>query len=128
MELSAYRIVQEALSNVVRHAPGARTRVEVELLPDRTALTVAGRQWASPAALLGFAWRPAVPGRASWGYASGPPAGGALATGPTLDGGFQVTASTSAASPSRKEKQHMTIRVVVVDDQAMVRAGLHRAC
>lgn len=29
VELSAYRIVQEALSNVVRHAPGASARVEI---------------------------------------------------------------------------------------------------
>ncbi|WP_051940704.1 sensor histidine kinase [Phaeacidiphilus oryzae] len=30
VDLSAYRIVQEALSNVVRHAPGAPTRVRLE--------------------------------------------------------------------------------------------------
>ncbi|WP_406097301.1 sensor histidine kinase [Streptomyces sp. NBC_01013] len=29
VDLSAYRIVQEALANVVRHAPGARTRVSI---------------------------------------------------------------------------------------------------
>ncbi|MYW31088.1 histidine kinase, partial [Streptomyces sp. SID2119] len=36
--LSAYRIVQEALANVVRHAPGARTRVLVA--PERGHLLV----------------------------------------------------------------------------------------
>jgi signal transduction histidine kinase len=36
--LAAYRIVQESLSNVVRHAPGAATRVRVSV--DDTELTV----------------------------------------------------------------------------------------
>jgi signal transduction histidine kinase len=30
VDVSAYRIVQEALTNVLRHAPGSGTRVEVE--------------------------------------------------------------------------------------------------
>ncbi|MEU3874752.1 MULTISPECIES: histidine kinase [Streptomyces] len=33
VELSAYRIVQEALSNVLRHAPGATARVEIGYVP-----------------------------------------------------------------------------------------------
>ncbi|MFC5719572.1 histidine kinase [Streptomyces gamaensis] len=33
VELSAYRIVQEALSNVLRHAPGATARVEIAYVP-----------------------------------------------------------------------------------------------
>ncbi|WP_184350198.1 sensor histidine kinase [Streptomyces olivoverticillatus] len=33
VELSAYRIVQEALSNVLRHAPGAPARVEIAYVP-----------------------------------------------------------------------------------------------
>jgi signal transduction histidine kinase len=33
LELSAYRIVQEALTNVLKHAPGARARVSVEYAP-----------------------------------------------------------------------------------------------
>lgn len=40
MELSAYRVVQEALTNVHKHAPGAATRVNVDCLRDRIELTV----------------------------------------------------------------------------------------
>jgi signal transduction histidine kinase len=39
VELSAYRIVQEALTNVLKHARGARARVELRFDPD--ALTIA---------------------------------------------------------------------------------------
>jgi signal transduction histidine kinase len=38
--LTVYRIVQEALTNVVRHAPGATAWVRVTALADRTRLTV----------------------------------------------------------------------------------------
>ena len=38
VELSAYRIIQEALTNAMRHAPGARTRVSVGY--GRTALDI----------------------------------------------------------------------------------------
>jgi signal transduction histidine kinase len=40
IELSAYRIVQEALTNARRHAPGADVRVELTYLPDRLAVRV----------------------------------------------------------------------------------------
>ena len=40
IELSAYRIVQEALTNARRHAPGAAVRVELTYLPDRLAVRV----------------------------------------------------------------------------------------
>ena len=40
VELSAYRIVQEALTNARRHAPGAAVRVELTYLPDRLAVQV----------------------------------------------------------------------------------------
>jgi signal transduction histidine kinase len=40
VELSAYRIVQEALTNVLKHSAGARTTVAVRYLPDAVELTV----------------------------------------------------------------------------------------
>ncbi|XRQ05670.1 sensor histidine kinase [Actinomadura welshii] len=40
VELSAYRIVQEALTNARRHAPGAGVRVDLTFLPDRVAVRV----------------------------------------------------------------------------------------
>jgi signal transduction histidine kinase len=40
IELSAYRVVQESLTNVRKHAPGAATRVDVNCRPDRIELTV----------------------------------------------------------------------------------------
>lgn len=40
VELSAYRIVQEALTNARRHAPGAGVRVDLMFLPDRLAVRV----------------------------------------------------------------------------------------
>ncbi|MFE3825579.1 sensor histidine kinase [Streptomyces sp. NPDC059092] len=89
VDLSAYRIVQEALANVVRHAPGARTRVSVVLHPDRlTVLIVNGPAVArtSPLettgtghGLIGMRERVRL-------------TGGTLDTGPLPDGGFRVAA------------------------------------
>ncbi|MEU7164194.1 sensor histidine kinase [Streptomyces morookaense] len=105
VELSAYRIVQEALSNAMRHAPGAEVRVETGY--GATGLTVrvtnsAPEQAASPSpgaghGLLGMRERTAM-------------LGGELAVGPTPEGGWEVTAflpasasAASAASPAPLE-------------------------
>ena len=40
IELSAYRIVQEALTNALKHAPGAQATVEVHYRPDELELVV----------------------------------------------------------------------------------------
>jgi signal transduction histidine kinase len=40
LELSAYRIVQESLTNVARHAPGAATRVRLRYLNDQLILEI----------------------------------------------------------------------------------------
>ncbi|MFD7700220.1 sensor histidine kinase [Streptomyces caelestis] len=92
--LSAYRIVQEALANVVRHAPGAPTRVSVSesVAEDGARLTVLvvnGPPPELPAApleeggtghgLVGMRERVRL-------------AGGTLDAGPLPDGGFRVAA------------------------------------
>ncbi|MFI7699188.1 sensor histidine kinase [Nonomuraea sp. NPDC049480] len=47
--VTVYRIVQEALSNVVRHAPGARTTVSVRTDGDAVTVEVANERPAQPA-------------------------------------------------------------------------------
>lgn len=87
VELSAYRIVQEALSNVMRHAPGARAEVVIGHRPAGLTVRVVNSPPDRPAAhspgirhgLLGMRERAAM-------------LGGELATGPTPDGGWEVTA------------------------------------
>ncbi|MET7462387.1 histidine kinase [Nonomuraea sp. NPDC005501] len=87
VELSAFRIVQEALSNVLRHAPGADVRVELRYLPAALVIRIANTAPDRPVpppggpghGLLGMRERTAM-------------LGGELATGPAPDGGFEVTA------------------------------------
>ncbi|WEB38945.1 sensor histidine kinase [Streptomyces yunnanensis] len=97
--LSAFRIVQEALSNAMRHAPGAAVHVALGYRPDRITLRVTNTAPDRPAppspgtghGLLGMHERSAM-------------LGGELATGPTPDGGYEVTAILPApaahAAPS----------------------------
>ncbi|MFC9926995.1 sensor histidine kinase [Streptomyces sp. NPDC127190] len=87
VELSAYRIIQEALSNVLRHAPGAGARVEIDHLPDGIFLSIINgrpryRVLPSPGSghgLLGIRERAAM-------------LGGHVTTTSTVQGGFMVTA------------------------------------
>ncbi|MET8743680.1 sensor histidine kinase [Streptomyces sp. NPDC004728] len=87
VELSAFRIVQEALSNAMRHAPGARVRVEIRHRSSGVTVRVTNTAPVRPAppatgeghGLLGMRERAAM-------------LGGELATGPTPDGGYEVTA------------------------------------
>ncbi|MFF0476691.1 sensor histidine kinase [Streptomyces sp. NPDC004284] len=97
--LSAYRIVQEALSNVMRHAPGAPATVSTHYHPagltvritNAAATRPADRAPAGPGGepghgLLGMRERAAM-------------LGGELAAGPTPDGGWEITATLPAPAP-----------------------------
>lgn len=89
IDLSAYRIVQEALSNVMRHAPGSAARVELGYAPSALVIKVRNDACAAPDGdadqegaghgLIGMRERAGM-------------LGGHLEAGPTDDGGFLVTA------------------------------------
>ncbi|MEU7006525.1 sensor histidine kinase [Streptomyces sp. NPDC046332] len=96
VELSAYRIVQEALSNAMRHAPGARVRVEIRYLPAGLTLRVANTP-PTRAADPGPAPLSSGPGHGLLGMRERTAMlGGELAAGPTPDGGYEVTAALPA--------------------------------
>ena len=100
LELSIYRVVQEALTNVVKHAPGAaasvnvavtETEVQVEIANERGLRTPAvgsGDSSPGPVPRAG-----PVPGHGIVGMRERVGAfGGWLAAGPWRDGGFRVSA------------------------------------
>ncbi|MFC7624738.1 sensor histidine kinase [Microlunatus sp. GCM10028923] len=83
---TAYRIVQEALSNVVRHAPGAATVARITAEADALVVEVINEPSRQPV-------RPTAPGHGLTGMRERVTAtGGALRTGPTPNGGFRVEA------------------------------------
>ena len=87
VDLSAYRIVQEALSNASRYAPGSNVEVEVRYGDDRLCVTVTddGPRSAPPEASGGGHGLVGMHERVTM-------LGGTLATGPRPSGGFQVRA------------------------------------
>jgi signal transduction histidine kinase len=89
VELSAYRIMQEALSNMLRHAPGASATVEVHYEPSRLWLRVHN----DPPPVGGDRPPPAPPGQGIVGMRErAAMLGGTLAAGPTQEGGYLVEA------------------------------------
>ncbi|WP_051872279.1 sensor histidine kinase [Streptomyces sclerotialus] len=97
LELTAYRIVQEALTNVRRHAPGAHAMVDVEYRPGRLDLSVAD-DGSAPAP----APRPeAVPGHGLAGMRERAALlGGRLTVGQEPGGGFRVAAELPVRRPA----------------------------
>jgi signal transduction histidine kinase len=89
LELSVYRVMQEALTNVVKHAPGARAVAELTVSAGKVSLDVrddggpaAGAPRAGPGTGHGITgMRERVGAFGGW-----------LVAGPVAGGGFQVTA------------------------------------
>jgi signal transduction histidine kinase len=91
IELSAYRIVQEALTNARRHAPGSRVRVELNYLGDRLAVSVTDDGTAVPVTSVDD--RTKMMGHGLVGMRErATMLGGRFAAGPRTGGGFAVQA------------------------------------
>ena len=92
VELSCYRIIDEALTNVARHAPGAPARVVLRYRPGGLDIEVANGP--SPGGPRPAAPRPASGGRGVRGMRERAELyGGRLDAGPRPGGGFAVTAA-----------------------------------
>ena len=92
VELAAYRIVQEALTNARRHAPGAAVDVELRYAGDALRLRI----------------RDNGPGQDAWNHAGhgllgmrerAAAVGGSLRAGDARGGGFCVEAELPAKAP-----------------------------
>jgi signal transduction histidine kinase len=89
LELSVYRVMQEALTNIVKHAPGARAVAELTVTPENVRLDVrddggpgGGAPRAGPGTGHGIVgMRERIGAFGGW-----------LVAGPTADSGFRVTA------------------------------------
>ncbi|MCO5989291.1 histidine kinase [Actinoallomurus spadix] len=89
LQLSAYRIVQESLTNVARHAPGAATRVTLRYLDDRLAVEIVN----GPPGRGRRGGRSATGGRGLPGMRERAESLGGELRASAADGGFRVTAA-----------------------------------
>lgn len=96
IDLCAYRIVQEALTNAVKHAPGARVNILLQYTEGQLRIVVVDDGPGPPATetgghgLIGMRERVEL-------------AGGQVSTGPALGGGFRIEARLPAADRSQRE-------------------------
>ena len=85
LDLSIFRIVEEGLTNALKHTPGGCVWVRYRRTPDRVEVELASGAGGTPRlapgghGLIGMRERVAV-------------FGGSLSAGPTSDGGFMVSA------------------------------------
>jgi signal transduction histidine kinase len=100
---TAYRIVQEALTNVYKHAPGARAEIRIDHLDNGVHLAVRSSAGVTDA-------DPALTTRGSGSGLDGlrqrvDLVGGALEAEPTADGGFLITARLPLHVPAPHDRE-----------------------
>ena len=109
VELSAYRIVQEGLTNVLKHAAGSPTRVVLRYGQDEVEVCVCNQT-------TGRRVRRAQ----RWARAHGAARAGRSLRWPVRRG----SRGRRRVAAARRAARVMTVRVVLVDDQPVVRSGL----
>ena len=110
--LAAFRILQEALTNVLRHAPGARVSASLRRTAAELQIEVADDGGARPGT------RPGGGGHGLVGMRER-----AALYGGTLEAGPRADARLHGRRAPTGRRWLMEIRVLIADDQAMVRAG-----
>jgi signal transduction histidine kinase len=98
VDLTAYRIIQEALTNTAKHAAGQAARVRLDYGGARLLLTVTndGPPLPPPAPGAGYG----LTGMRERAHS----VGGELRAGPRPEGGFQVAATLPVPPEARQEK------------------------
>ncbi len=101
VDLTAYRVVQEALTNTIRHAPGAEASVQIGWTGDRlhievsdTGTTAAGDSDNGTSTGTGTTGRGLIGLRERLAVY-----GGELTAGPTLTGGYRIRATVPWRTP-----------------------------
>jgi signal transduction histidine kinase len=100
-DLAAFRIVQEALTNTVRHSGSRAARVRLRYGPDELELRIdddgpaTGEGTVGGNGLVGMRERVAA-------------FGGTVTVGPREDGGFRVTARLPLRPPGERSERHQT--------------------
>ncbi|WP_369009327.1 ATP-binding protein, partial [Nocardia barduliensis] len=95
IDVAAARIVQESLTNVLRHAPGAEATVTVRYTADSVDITVDNTRPTSATARSGTSGGNGIIGMRERTHALG----GALTAGPRPSGGFRVAARLPTQTP-----------------------------
>jgi signal transduction histidine kinase len=103
VELTAFRIIQEALTNVAKHAPGSKAYVRLRYGGGGLGITVAND---SSASLSPSAGTPSTPGYGLIGMRERAlSVGGRLRSGPCPEGGFEVAAELPLQPRAPEEDQ-----------------------
>ena len=118
VDVSAYRIVQEALTNVLKHAGSARAEVSIGYVEDAVTIEVTDDGPRAQAADL--VWAEAAPGRPGPGRDAG--AGGAVRR--RAAGRTEARGRFRGPGPPAARRRVVMISVLIADDQDLVREGL----